>query len=293
MFIQEVVNTQTMQLEDELEQRNALRILLRNFKENNSQNKKKGNRKWSRAQKGRKMIHVVVILIQDCWKISCNRIMQERRNLLHTKHTGNKNKIGLKWSRIQILDSVEMHAFNADQEKKYQLTSSSRLLQREKVMRKPTSDGQFPADQIGRKYQQEEGEDSPSVHQLGVVLALSGKEQMCPSLCQHLTTGRILPPSTPNSEPPEWVLCPRLWTSPSQNTCSLLLEEDKEEEEPSTHGDDGDGGGECDDELLLLSPQSSLLQQLPPPPTNPSSSSSSHRPWRNPFRVCTHQSKQK
>jgi hypothetical protein len=36
-----------------------------------------------------------------------------------------------------------------------------------------------------------------------------------------------------------------------------------------------------------------LLQQLPPPPTNPSSSSSSHRLWRNPFRVCTHQSKQK
>jgi hypothetical protein len=41
MFIQEVVNTQTTQLEDELEQRNTLRILLRNFKENNSQNKKK------------------------------------------------------------------------------------------------------------------------------------------------------------------------------------------------------------------------------------------------------------
>jgi hypothetical protein len=41
MFIQEVVNTQTTQLEDELEQRNTLRILLRNFKENNSQNKKR------------------------------------------------------------------------------------------------------------------------------------------------------------------------------------------------------------------------------------------------------------
>jgi len=36
----------------------------------------------------------------------------------YTKHTGNKNKIGLKCSRIQILDSVEMHAFNADQKKK-------------------------------------------------------------------------------------------------------------------------------------------------------------------------------
>ncbi len=148
------------------------------------------------------MIHVVVILIQDCWKISCNRKLQERRNLLHTKHIGNKNKIGLKWSRIQILDSGNA-CIKCRSGKKNQLTSSSRLIQREQVMRKPTSDGQFPADQIGRKYQQEEGEDSPSVHQLGVVLALSGKEQMCPSLCQHLTTGRILPPSTPNSEPPE------------------------------------------------------------------------------------------
>lgn len=96
MFIQEVVNTQTTQLEDELEQRNTLRILLRNFKENNSQNKKKATEIDQELRKAERWS----MWLLYSYKIAGRLVATEKCKKGETCYTQNilGTKIKLDWS---------------------------------------------------------------------------------------------------------------------------------------------------------------------------------------------------